>query len=75
MQRAALATAQFLLGAVLLFTGTAHMTFSRTEFRAQVPSWLPLDADVVVLASGLTVSSWPWPCWPPGASPTELSSA
>ena len=29
------------------------MTFSRTEFQAQVPVWLPLDPDFVVLASGV----------------------
>jgi uncharacterized membrane protein len=45
--------AQILLGALLLFTGTAHLTFARTEFRAQVPSWLPLDVDLVVVASGV----------------------
>jgi len=47
------AAGQILLGAVLLFAGTAHLTFARTEFQAQVPSWLPVDANVVVVASGL----------------------
>lgn len=45
--------AQILLGVALLFTGTAHLTFARSEFRAQVPSWLPLDPDFVVVASGI----------------------
>lgn len=45
--------AQGALGALLLFTGTGHLTFARTEFRAQVPPWVPLDADLVVLASGV----------------------
>ena len=40
------------LGAVLLFAGIAHLTVAREEFRAQVPEWLPLDEDFVVLASG-----------------------
>lgn len=42
-----------LLGAVLLYAGVFHLTFARTTFRAQVPPWLPLDADFVVLASGV----------------------
>lgn len=45
--------ARSLLGAALVFAGTGHFTFSRAEFQAQVPAWLPLDADFVVLASGL----------------------
>lgn len=44
---------RILLGANLLFTGTAHLTFSRTEFLAQVPPWLPLDGDLVVVLSGI----------------------
>ncbi len=45
--------ARWLLGAALLFTGTAHLTFARDDFVAQVPSWLPLPVDVVVVASGV----------------------
>ena len=43
---------QILLGAVLIYTGTAHLTTSRIEFQAQVPTWLPLSPDFVVIASG-----------------------
>ena len=46
-------SAQVLLGALLLFTGTGHLTFARREFRAQVPPWVPLDVDTVVLLSGV----------------------
>ena len=42
-----------LLGVFLLFAGTSHLSFARTEFAAQVPQWVPLDADVVILASGV----------------------
>lgn len=42
-----------LLGAFLVFAGTSHLSFARTEFTAQVPQWVPLDADVVVLVSGV----------------------
>ena len=45
--------ARILLGAALIFAGIGHFTFSRATFQAQVPTWLPLDADFVVLASGV----------------------
>lgn len=41
------------LGAALVLTGAGHLTWLRTEFQAQVPSWFPVDADVVVVASGV----------------------
>ena len=44
---------QTLLGAFLLSAGTSHLGSNRTEFLAQVPTWLPLEADFVVVASGL----------------------
>ena len=44
--------AQILLGATLLYTGTLHLTTRRAEFQAQVPTWLPLSPDFVVIASG-----------------------
>ena len=44
---------QLALGAVLLTAGTAHLTTQREEFQAQVPSWFPVDADLVVVASGI----------------------
>jgi uncharacterized membrane protein len=40
------------LGAALIYAGVGHFTFSRVAFQAQVPPWLPLDPDFVVLASG-----------------------
>ena len=36
----------------LIYTGTLHLTSQRLEFQAQVPPWLGLDPDFVVLASG-----------------------
>ena len=41
------------LGAALVFAGIGHLTFLRQEFQAQVPVWLPLDPDFVVVASGV----------------------
>jgi hypothetical protein len=31
----------------------SHLTVSRLEFQAQVPTWLPLDPDFVVICSGI----------------------
>ena len=42
-----------LLGAFLLLAGISHLTVSRVAFRAQVPRWVPVDADLVVLSSGI----------------------
>ncbi len=44
---------RLVLGAGLALAGVSHLTWSRGEFQAQVPSWFPIDADVVVLVSGL----------------------
>lgn len=45
--------ARWALGVFLVFAGVSHLGPSRQEFRAQVPPWLPLDPDLVVLASGV----------------------
>ena len=45
--------AQIALGAFLLSAGVSHLDSNRTEFLAQVPTWLPLDGDFIVVASGL----------------------
>lgn len=44
---------RLLLGAFLLFAGISHLTVSRSEFLAQVPPWVPLDGDLVVVLSGI----------------------
>jgi uncharacterized membrane protein len=44
---------RLLLGVLLAFAGTAHLTVARVEFLAQVPPWVPLDADLVVVLSGV----------------------
>jgi uncharacterized membrane protein len=46
-------TARLLLAGALIFAGVGHLTVSRAEFQAQVPLWVPLDPDIVVLASGV----------------------
>jgi uncharacterized membrane protein len=44
---------QVALGVVLISAGVSHLSVSRVEFQAQVPTWLPLDPDFVVVSSGI----------------------
>jgi uncharacterized membrane protein len=46
-------TARLLLGTAMVGAGVLHLTTQRQEFRAQVPSWFPLDEDLTVLGSGV----------------------
>ncbi|GGI03305.1 hypothetical protein GCM10011354_03370 [Egicoccus halophilus] len=43
---------RWVLGGFLTFAGTSHLTIGREEFQAQVPEWVPVDQDLVVLGSG-----------------------
>lgn len=45
--------ARVVLGAFMVFAGIGHLTFARKDFQAQVPEFVPLPADVTVLASGV----------------------
>jgi uncharacterized membrane protein len=42
---------RLLLAAALFVAGTAHLV-NTSEFYAQVPDWLPVDEELVVVASG-----------------------
>jgi uncharacterized membrane protein len=44
---------QFVLGFALAYAGLGHLTSSRQEFQAQVPSLFKDYADFVVIASGI----------------------
>ncbi len=44
---------QLTLGAFLTSAGISHLDSNRQEFLAQVPTYLPLDPDFVVVASGV----------------------
>lgn len=44
---------RFALGVALTLAGSSHLGAARETFIAQVPTWLPLDADFVVIASGV----------------------
>jgi len=41
------------MGLAMIFAGISHLTFKRTEFQAQVPKWIPVNQDVVVIGSGV----------------------
>lgn len=45
--------ARVALGGFVGYAGVGHLTFARRAFRAQVPSWVPVDKDVVVVGSGV----------------------
>jgi uncharacterized membrane protein len=41
------------LGLALIIAGAGHLTFARIDFQAQVPDWVALDKNLVVVLSGL----------------------
>lgn len=45
--------ARIVLGSAMTAAGITHLTVARDEFQAQVPDWFPVDADAVVLISGV----------------------
>ena len=51
--RASQNIARYTLGGFMAFAGIGHLTFSRKEFRAQVPNWFPVGKDATVLGSGV----------------------
>jgi len=44
---------RILLAVSMIFAGFSHLTFNRIEFQAQVPDWLPMSKDLVVILSGI----------------------
>ena len=44
---------QVFLGIFLTSAGFSHLGSNRQAFQAQVPTWLPIDADFGVIASGI----------------------
>ena len=45
--------ARIALGFIMVFAAVGHFTFLRQEFQAQVPDWIPISNDVVVIISGI----------------------
>lgn len=44
---------RIILGSFMVLAGVGHMTFQRAEFQAQVPNWIPMSKDLVVILSGV----------------------
>jgi uncharacterized membrane protein len=44
---------RILLGAFMVLAAIGHLTYQRSEFQAQVPDWIPLSKDLVVILSGI----------------------
>ncbi len=44
---------RIILGSFMLLAAIGHLTFQRATFQAQVPSWIPLSKDLVVVLSGI----------------------
>lgn len=44
---------RIVLGSLMILAGIGHLSFARAEFQAQVPAWVPVPPDVIVLASGV----------------------
>lgn len=44
---------RIVLGVFMIAAAIGHFTFQRAEFQAQVPNWVPLSKDAVVILSGI----------------------
>ncbi len=44
---------RILLALSMIFAGFSHLTFNRIDFQAQVPDWVPMSKDLVVILSGI----------------------
>ncbi|TXD52009.1 MULTISPECIES: DoxX family membrane protein [unclassified Polaribacter] len=44
---------RILLALFMLYAGFSHLTFNRVDFQSQVPDWMPLSKDLVVILSGI----------------------
>jgi uncharacterized membrane protein len=43
---------RIILGLFMVLAAVGHFTYQRAEFQAQVPNWIPVSKDIVVLISG-----------------------
>jgi len=44
---------RIVLALFMIYAGFSHLTFNRVDFQAQVPEWVPLSKDWVVIISGI----------------------
>lgn len=44
---------RIVLGVFMIGAAIGHFSFARADFQAQVPNWVPMDKDTIVLLSGI----------------------
>ena len=44
---------RIILSIFMVYAGFSHLTFNRIDFQAQVPDWVPMSKDLVVILSGI----------------------
>ena len=44
---------RILIAIFMVYAGFSHLTINRIDFQAQVPDWIPLSKDLVVILSGI----------------------
>jgi uncharacterized membrane protein len=44
---------RLVLAAFMIYAGVSHLTFNRVDFQAQVPDFIPMSKDLVVILSGI----------------------
>ena len=44
---------RIILSIFMIYAGFSHLTFNRIDFQTQVPDWIPMSKDLVVILSGL----------------------
>jgi len=44
---------RIVLGSFMILAAIGHLTYQRSAFQAQVPNWVPLGKDLVVVLSGI----------------------
>jgi uncharacterized membrane protein len=44
---------RIVLALFMVYAGFSHLTFNRIDFQAQVPDWVPLSKNLVVILSGI----------------------
>jgi uncharacterized membrane protein len=44
---------RILLAVFMIYAGLSHLTFNRIDFQAQLPDWVPMSKDLVVILSGI----------------------
>ena len=44
---------RIVLALFMIYAGVSHLTFNRIDFQAQVPDWIPIGKDLVVILSGI----------------------